>query len=159
MRNAETKLTPSFLDRLVESCYSPNIVSSGCSESELISSIQKDIEDLLNARQTVEGLHKHPHLQHSILGFGLPDSSSFDLETPEAKRRLARTIEAIITEFEPRVSKVKVETMQERFKLQSLQFQIFATLKTIAAPVLIFETSLQLATGHYRIKTTQRNDN
>lgn len=157
MKSTETALMPSLLDRLVDACYARQPGRVWYDERELIASVERDVEELLNSRQTMLGLEAFPELQKSILGFGLPDANIFDLETPQSRHRFARTIEALIDEFEPRVDEVQVSMLEEAEVLNSLQFQIIAKLKIESAPTLTFETTLQLSTGQYEINSANSN--
>ncbi|MFK7768210.1 MAG: type VI secretion system baseplate subunit TssE [Mariniblastus sp.] len=145
-------MTPSILDRMIQTCYELEPTGFGYDEKDLIASVERDLESLLNSRQTRLGLENFPVLQNSIIGFGLPDAQGFDLETPQARYRLAQTIESVIEEFEPRVCDVHVEMQGETGQIQSLRMQITARLNVESETMIAFETTLKLATGRYEIK-------
>ena len=146
-------ITPSILDRLIQNCYELEPNALGYQERDLIASVERDLEALLNSRQTRAGLENFPVLQNSILGFGLPDAQGFDLETPQARYQLAQTIESVIEEFEPRVCDVHVQMQGESEQTQSLRMQITARLNVESESMIAFETTLKLATGRYEIKS------
>lgn len=148
-------ITPSILDRMIQACREQEPVTVEYREKDLIASVERDLESLLNSRQTILGLENFPVLQNSILGFGLPDAQAFDLETPQARYRLAQTIESVIEQFEPRVSDVRVDIAGDDDQLSCLDMQITAKLKVNSATMIAFETSLKLATGRYEINSTK----
>lgn len=148
----EHSLMPSVLDRLIDASRS-QVERLWYDEAEMVASVERDLEDLLNARQTYIGLDKFPELRRSIIGFGLPDSANFDLEIPQSRLQFARTIETVIREFEPRVEDVRVQLIDSnKEQLRKLQFRIDAKLRVDSAPDVSFETTLQLTTGHYEVK-------
>jgi len=77
---------------------------------EYLASIQRDLRDLLNTRQTlsdtrVEGLEE---VRRSVLMYGLPVEKSEGYITSRTPKELAMVIEAVIRQFEPRLTHVRV---------------------------------------------------
>lgn len=154
MRGDET-LSYSIFDRLVDTSHGVHRKRSEYSERDLIRSISRELESLLNSRQTYLGLEAYPELQKTIIGYGLPDENTFDLETPDSRFRFAQTIESVIEEFEPRVKNVFVEIEEDGKHSNNLRLLISATLNIQSGPQVVFDTTLQLATGQYTIKSTE----
>lgn len=150
--NPDSTQTRSVFDRLIDASYARDL--ERYDERNLVLSIESDLEQLLNSRQTFQNLDSFPELQKSIMGYGLPDANAFDLETPSARCQLAQTIEAVIQQFEPRVSNVRVEFLETAAQIHCLNMQICATLNSDSGAELAFETTLKLATGHYVINSS-----
>ncbi|QDV23702.1 type VI secretion system baseplate subunit TssE [Aureliella helgolandensis] len=150
---ASQAMVPSVLDRLVDaSMYHDS--NAWYDEKELLASVQRDLENLLNARQTNTATLKYPKLNESIINFGLPDVSGFDMETPASRARFFRTVESVIRTFEPRVSDVQVAFIESSEQsLTKMQFRINAKLKVDQAREFAFDTTLQLSTGHFHVES------
>lgn len=123
-------------------------------QSHAVAAIQRDLEDLLNARQTRSDLKRFPALRDSTLAFGLPDASQIELVTLVSKQRFLRTIESVVRNFEPRVASVRA-VLQENHDRDGnrLMFCIEIELREEALSVQ-FETRLDLGTGHYQVENT-----
>ncbi len=151
--SAKPQLMPSIIDRLVDASFSSESSTVWYDEQALIHSVERDLEELLNARQTYIGLEAFPELQRTVIGYGLPDSAKFDLEIPQSRLQFTRTVEAVIREFEPRVHDIRITVLNnDDEKLRKLQFRIDARLNVEQAPDVSFETTLQLTTGQYEVK-------
>lgn len=144
----------SFLDRLIDVSFD-STSATAYHVPDLIASVERDLEHLLNSRQTRSGLEDFPSLQNTVIAFGLPDAQQFDLETPQARYHFAQTIEAVIEAFEPRVAAVVVEVLDDSKPAQSLRMNIRATLNCDVATEIAFETTLKLATGQYQVKSAK----
>lgn len=101
-----------LLDRFLldESRGVTRSVQEEFSLQEYLVSIQRDLRDLLNTRQTlaeasVEGLEE---VKRSVLMYGLPVEKSEGYITPRTPKELAQVIESVIRQFEPRLMHVKV---------------------------------------------------
>lgn len=139
---------PSVLDRLVDA----SLAKAGplwCDERALADAVRRDIEQLLNTRQSVEGLQAFPDLQESLLGFGLPDPKLFNWESAASRLLFMRTIEAVIRQHEPRVAHVQVSLVEDNAPRNQLHFRIDAKLRGDHAPDVVFDTMLRLGTGHF----------
>jgi type VI secretion system protein ImpF len=154
----EARITPSVLDRLID--YEPEmsreaIASRSKSMRQLKQSVKRDLEWLLNTRQTAGAFS--PELREvatSLAAFGLPDFTSVSVKSPADRLRMQRALEAAINIFEPRLEGVIV-TLQpmENSLQQSMHFRVDARLRVEPAPEPVtFDTVLQLNSGEYLVK-------
>ncbi|GMQ45997.1 type VI secretion system baseplate subunit TssE [Vibrio sp. 10N] len=85
----------------------------------LRNAIRRDLEGLLNAKVSwltwPEWYHQ---LDQSLLSFGLPDFSSMPLSSQDGRERLCATIEETIAKFEPRLTEVSVEAVDDEASLE-----------------------------------------
>lgn len=150
---------PSVLDRLVDA----SLALDGplwYDEPALARSVQRDIENLLNARQSLDGLQAFPQLRESMLSFGLPDATAFNWESPSSRLLFVRTIEAVIRQHEPRVDHVRVTLLDSpKPQRNQLHFRIDAKLRAEQAPNVTFETTLRLGSGHFETSDSIGNGN
>ncbi|MGH7916732.1 MAG: type VI secretion system baseplate subunit TssE, partial [Candidatus Binataceae bacterium] len=113
-------------------------------------------EMMLNTRQ--EQLGELPadfvEVNKSLLFYGLPDFTSYNLLAPEDRTRLRRAIENAIARFEPRLQRVRVSMEMPNQTDRSLRFRIEALLRIDpATEPVAFDTVLQLQTQEYSVKT------
>lgn len=153
----EIRITPSVLDRLIDE--DPNLsteapASRQRSLAQLKNSVKRDLEWLLNTRQTVGGVPPGlEELTRSVAAYGLPDFTSVSLRSPSDQNRMQRTLEAAIRAFEPRLDDVKVSINTVRATDQKMRFHIEARLKIEPAPEPVsFDTVLQVANSQYVVK-------
>jgi type VI secretion system protein ImpF len=90
----------------------------------------------------------------SIVTFGLPDLSGFDVSGPRARTELARVVATTIERFEPRLRRVRVTVLDEKVKGGlALRLRVEAELNVDPAPEVGFETVLELTTGRAVVST------
>jgi len=147
----------SVLERLIDlDPKSPADSPIGRSQSvrKLKGSLRRDLEWLLNSRRNPEASGDYEELERSLFHYGLPDLNSLSWESGHDQIRLAKTIERVLTVFEPRLKRVKVTPVGEVSATQYvLRFQIEGLLDMEPAPERIsFDTVLQLASGAYQVK-------
>jgi type VI secretion system protein ImpF len=149
------RLLPSILDRLIDPESGGTASMQGYSVVQMIEAVRRDLEDLLNTRQTSSGVDKKfKETLDSVFGYGLPDLMSVDASALGAKEDIGRLIQDIITRHEPRLKDVRarlVVTAKSR-DARSLKFEIQARLSVDPSPEVGFETVLELMTGHTSIK-------
>ena len=107
-----------------------NKVAFQSPSDELLSNIQKDLENLLNSRRQPFSLpSEFKEVTRSILEYGLDDFSHILSFSQTNLQRMAIDIEKTLRLFEPRFSKVKVEIEKntQDHKKQVL-FKIIASL-------------------------------
>jgi type VI secretion system protein ImpF len=153
----EIRITPSVLDRLIDE--EPNRSSEAPASRQrslvqLKDAVKRDLEWLLNTRQTVGGIPAGlEELSRSVAAYGLPDFSTASLKNPADQTRMQRTLEAVIRSFEPRLDDVKVTIVKVRASDQKMRFHIEARLKIEPAPEPVsFDTVLQVANSQYVVK-------
>ncbi len=153
-----SEILPSLLDRLIDN--EPDVQREPLNRrvqdlAELKECVARDLEDMLNTRR--EALDDLPEefveTNRSLLVYGLPDFSSFNLLSPNDRNRLCRAIERAIANFEPRLQRpsVKMETPSQNERV--LRFRVDAWLRIEPAPEpVVFDTILQLGTREYVVK-------
>jgi type VI secretion system protein ImpF len=155
MSKVETQgLMPSLLDRLIDPESGGTVWQRGYDERQMTEAVQRDLEDLLNTRQTHAGLpESFTEVNHSIVAYGLPDLVSLNALTPQQRRQIGRTLEEVVTKFEPRLKDVKATLMTPKDNQETtIQFKIEARLSVDPAPEVAFDTILELTTGRYSVK-------
>lgn len=161
-------MTPSLLDRLIDPDSAGTSAQPGYTAAKMIQRVQRDLEDLLNTRQTntdlpvaileplagEDGEPLRVDLQATVLGFGLPDLTSLNAVTVQQREEIGREIEAAVIRFEPRLQDVRATMVDPGDgKERTVRFRIEARLRVDPAPEDVsFDTVLELTTGHYSVK-------
>ncbi len=149
-----TEVLPSLLDRLIDD--NPELLSSGFQDVRgLQRSVVRDLENLLNTRR--EALWDFPQefteVNKSLLLYGLPDVTGYNLLDPNDRNRLRRAIETAVATFEPRLQRVRVTMMPPGQNDGALHFRIEAQLRVEPSPEPVaFDTMLQLDTQKYSVR-------
>ena len=154
----EPHLLPSLLDRLLDDrpgVTSEPVANRAQNLRALKSSVARDLEALLNTRQ--EALDALPEgfaeLHRSLLTYGLPDFTSFNLGATDDRQRVRRCLEETVTTFEPRLARVRVAIEPTRPHERVLRFRIDAMLRTDPSPEpVMFDMVLQLNTQAYIVQ-------
>lgn len=154
--NAEMRVTLSVLDRLLD--YEPELSreppsSRGKSLGEMKQAVRRDLEMLLNTRRSGDLPEGLKELETSVIAYGLPDYSSVNVKSSSEQNALRRALENTIRTFEPRLGDVSVTLEPAREHERALRFRIDAHLLVDPAPEpVVFDTTLQLTTGEYKIQ-------
>lgn len=166
----DIRVIPSVLDRLLD--HEPEITSEPVPSRaqglrQMKQSVRRDLEWLLNARQSAPVIIDAEHadssnsgasavaheLQSSLIFYGLPDFSSASTLSVADQRRISRAIETAVARFEPRLSDVVVTLLPMREIERALRFRIDARLRVEPAPEPVtFDTVLHIHSGEYRIE-------
>lgn len=151
-------LMPSLLDRLIDPDSEGTVARRGYSIEQMYRTVQRDLEDLLNTRHTAYGVpEEYVELHRSVYGYGLPDLVSLNQLTDSERGRIASVIEQVIDRFEPRLKNVRVTIISdETGKQTTVRFHIQARLALDPAPEVAFDTVLELTTGHYDVRASNR---
>jgi len=157
----EPNLLPSVLDRLLDDrpgVGEEPVASRPQNLRALKRSVARDLEALLNTRQ--EALDELPEelveVSRSIITYGLPDFTSFNLGATDDRGRVRRCLEDAVTRFEPRLRRVRVSIEPPRPHERVLRFRVDAQLRTDPSPEPVtFDMVLQLHTQEYVV---QRQD-
>jgi type VI secretion system lysozyme-like protein len=148
-------LLPSLLDRLTDPESSGSGALLGYDLGRMIDAVRRDLEELLNTRQSHQGMpEEFVELHNSIAAYGLPDFSSVDAGKSAQRKAMGRIIEAIISRFEPRlgdVQAVPIDVPGEK-ESQRVQFQISARLRLEPSPEVGFDTVVELLSGHTSVR-------
>jgi type VI secretion system protein ImpF len=146
-------LMPSVLDRLIDPESSGTAWRHGYGVEQMTAVIHRDLEDLLNTRQTHgQELTRFPVLEDSILHSGLPDLASLAAVTVEQRQAIARVLEASVARHEPRLRDIHASLLDEEARLdRTVRFRIEAKLCVDPAPAVAFDALLELTTGRYTV--------
>jgi type VI secretion system protein ImpF len=147
-------LMPSIIDRLTDPSSGGTAWRRGYGVEQMVSSVQRDLEDLLNTRQTHGGLpEEFKEVHNSIVAYGLPDLNSLNAITATQRQQIGRAIETIIARFEPRLKDIRATLVEGGDnKARTVKFRVDARMRVDPAPEVAFDTILELTTGHYSIK-------
>jgi type VI secretion system protein ImpF len=154
----DTVVTQSLIDRLID--REPNLngdppVSRAQSVRLLKAALRRDLEWLLNSRRVAASdPNDFAHLGKSVYFYGLPDFSTFSLNSPRDRNSLLRELERSVAFYEPRLKGTRVSLLESPSNaLRIVRFQIEGLLMMDPAPEQIsFDTVLQLGSGEYEIK-------
>ncbi len=157
----ERSIRQSLLDRLIDRDPEARIdphMSRMESLHQFRRSIKRDLEYLLNTVRNSDPVpDAFSELKRSVYYYGLPDLNGVALENPQDEARMLRSLEDVISMFEPRLARVRV-TSYERLskKKSSLLFHVDAVLMIEPHPEPIsFDTVLEIAKGSYSVKDGQ----
>ena len=154
--DSEQPLVPSLLDRLID--REPRVsteppASRSRSLVQLKEAVKRDLEWLLNSRQSPGASTGLPHLDASAWSYGLPDLSTSSLTSTVDRERLRLTIEAVIRRFEPRLQRVEVTQVEARASDRSIRFRIDAMLRVHpASEPVTFDSTFQLTTKAFQVR-------
>ena len=155
--NDERTVRPSIIDRLID--YDPQLAADpAISLSESIrrykQSVQRDLEWLLNTRRTIVPVPAEcGELARSTFSFGMPDITSLSSDSDTSRRQLQRDIEECIRIFEPRLTGVRVTSVDEQEGVhRRLRFVIEGLLRMEPNPERVFfDTVLDLSSGKIQV--------
>jgi type VI secretion system protein ImpF len=148
-------LMPSVLDRIIDPDSLGTRSNPGFSLSDMVASVRRDIEELLNTRQNLDkAIDEYPLLAGSVYRFGLPEVVSMRSTSPEDRQKVGRLLEKAIAQNEPRLSNIRavLVTDEKGERHGTLNYRIQARLRLDPAPEVVFETLLEFATGQTRIE-------
>lgn len=135
-------LMPSILDRLIDPGSAGTEAQRGYNLSQMMEAVRKDLEELLNTRQTLGPLAQHrERVRSSILGYGLPEITSLAASTPQQRQEIANAVAATVARYEPRLRDIRVTPLDaEVGKHTNLRFRIDARLTVEPGPEVAFDT-------------------
>jgi type VI secretion system protein ImpF len=152
-------LQPSLLDRLIDPESAGSAIMTGYNEEKMYRAVLRDLEDLLNTRQTRHEISaEDAELAGSILSYGLPDFVSAESMSATRRIEVGNAIREVIERFEPRLRDIHVTLLStdEASIKQTLRFRVSARLNADPSPDVAFDTILEMASGHYQV--TQAGD-
>jgi len=155
--DASAGLRASLLDRLIDPDSDGTSSQPGCTLEQMIDSVRRDLEDLLNTHQSLMEIPvEFAEVRNSIVTFGLPDLSSYQSTKTDITSRVGERIEAAIARFEPRLRDVRALPIRDSEETQlKLKFEIHATLRVDPSPEVSFVTILKLSTGETSIQPAE----
>ena len=150
--SSETLVTQSVLDRLIDVEDWPTTRSQ--SVRFFRESLKRDVEWLLNSRQPpLAEITGREVSKDTVINYGLPDITSLALMSSSDQRSLRSAIEAVLRNFEPRLTDVHVTLQSTDTTDRRLRFHIEGNMKLDPAPEEIaFDTVLELFSGEYKVK-------
>jgi type VI secretion system protein ImpF len=148
--NEPLRLLPSILDRLLDPESGGASGRRGYTVAQLIDSVRRDLEDLLNTRQSVEDWPSDfVEVSDSLLAYGMPDLTLFNAGVPREREELALLIADAIARFEPRLRDVRVSLVEVgTIQTPKVRFHIEARLRTEPVLLVGFETVVDVPAGH-----------
>jgi type VI secretion system protein ImpF len=154
----ELYLKPSMLDRLIDPGSEGSGGRRGYTVDQTIDAVQRDLEDLLNTRLTVLDVPKEfERVRESIVLYGLPDINSLNALTPQQRDNIGKMLEKVINRYEPRLRSVRVSLQDAGDgKERKMRYRVDARLNLDPSPDVVFETIVELATGHYSVQAASR---
>jgi type VI secretion system protein ImpF len=155
--DSDQALMPSIVDRLIDPDSGGTLWRRGYGPEQMMDAVRRDLEDLLNTRQSHVGLSRDfVETHHSIVGYGLPDLTSLNAITQQQREEIGRLIEDVVMRFEPRLRDVRATLVDsDADKNRMLRFRVDARLCLDPAPEVAFDTVLELISGHYTVKPSE----
>lgn len=129
----DTKVVASILDRLIDD--DPTGIEALPVRlqdlQQLKASVARDLEALLNTRQELfnQSAADFPEVDRSIVTYGLPDFSAFNLRSQRDRQAVQREVENAILKFEPRLAEVRVSLEPLKEHDRNVRFRVDALLK------------------------------
>jgi type VI secretion system protein ImpF len=156
--NPEQPLLPSLLDRLIDN--EPEVRRDpprGRNQTlrELKQAVSRDLENLLNTRvRCAPWPPEMKELKQSLVNYGIPDLTGASFGSSKERDEFRRTIQAAITQHEPRLRRLTVRLVDPSEALdRTVRFVIDAVLQAEPAPEPIqFDSTLRLTTGTFEVK-------
>ena len=153
---ADQGLMPSMLDRLIDTEADGSIWRRGYGMQQMIAAVHRDLEDLLNTRQSAVGIPiECKELRRSVAQYGMPDLSSIEAITPDQRGAIGRLLEQLVMLHEPRLKDVRATLLEpDQNIMRNVRFRLEARIAVDPAPEVAFDTILELTTGHSTVKRT-----
>jgi type VI secretion system protein ImpF len=151
-------VTLSILDRLIDEDPDTSleaIPTRTQSVRQLKDGLRRDLEWLLNTRRiAVPPAESLREVNRSLYVYGLPDFTSYALNSPTDQARLVRFLQGTVKLFEPRLANVKIVPLEGPVgKTRTLRFRIDGLLLMDPAPEHVsFDTVLELTSGQYEVE-------
>lgn len=149
-------LIPSVLDRLLQD--NPGGRDAPQSRHQVLremkASVRRDLEALLNTRTWCHELPSDlPHLQKSLVNYGIPDFTGTNMSRPSERSSLREIIEEIILKYEPRFKTVRVTILEADDEYdRTLRFRIDGLLHAEPAPEpVVFDSQVDSVSASVEI--------
>jgi type VI secretion system protein ImpF len=143
---SQTELPPSLLDRLIDlEPESPDEMTAGPSEltRDFRAGLCRDLTALLNTKRAAEVVERgYAEAANSLLTFGIPDFTGYNLLKTPDQNLLCRSIERAIRQFEPRFERVEVSIEESGSRRPIVRLEITAVLRTAAGQTAVFNTTV-----------------
>lgn len=150
MATPQHGLLPSIVDRLDDSDSRGTIAKPGYTIDQMARAIQADLERLLNTRSNDSDDVQQYRLFARVMGYGLPDLAAISRLAEQNVERICRVLEEKILYYEPRLKGIRVTVDEgEDDNPLKIRLHLRAVLAVDPAPELVFDTTLDLASGHF----------
>ena len=152
--NTPSVLLPSLIDRLTDPDSGGTEAVRGYTIEQMTSAVRRDLEDLLNTRQTLDGIPEElVEVRRSVAAYGLPDVANLSALTEQQRSDIGQLLARIINNFEPRLCAVRVQLVDAGDETsRTVKFAVDARLRVDPSPEVAFDTLLELTTGHYSVQ-------
>lgn len=154
----QARLLPSLLDRLLDDRpfqSAEPATQHSCSLAEYKASIVRDLEILVNTRQSLVAneLAGFSQLGGTILEYGMPDFISKSVLDPHDRRLIQQQLERAIATGDRRFRRVRVQLLAQQNGHRMLTFRVDAVLRLqdISRQVS-FDAVLQVNTQEYKVQ-------
>jgi type VI secretion system protein ImpF len=140
----DDNLRSSILDRF-SSAESGGRSDARQSISQMMDSVKRDLENLLNTRFRVSTWPPTlDELERSLVNYGVPDFAGVNMSSPADRQLFRQMVEEAIRIHEPRFLKVRVEIVDSRNRLdRTLRFRIDGLLRAFPDPAEVkFDSTL-----------------
>jgi type VI secretion system protein ImpF len=160
----ERVVQPSLLDRLTDTA--PGVPADGqvtreSSERAFRTSVQRDLEWLLNTRRTIVAVPEEcPEVHRSTHEYGLPDTTGIAVATEQGRALLLELLQDTIERFEPRLGTPRVRLVDVgQAGAPQVRFSVEASLRMDPSPEhVVFDTVLEVARGDYDVRMAASSD-
>ncbi len=143
---SQTELLPSLLDRLIDlEPESPHERPAEPAEltREFRAGLCRDLTALLNTKRAADAIDRgYEEAAKSLLTFGIPDFTGYNLQKTPDQNLLCRSIERAIRQFEPRLERVEVSIEETGSRRPIVRLEIAAALRTEAGQPIVFNTTV-----------------
>ena len=148
--DSQPGLLPSILDRLIDPESRGTAARAGYSMEQMARAVQDDLQWLFNTRcHDSADLNAYPRLAR-VLGYGLPDLATLSRLNEIDSNGICRSLEDKILKYEPRLKEVRVSLRtDDKVNPLKIELHLHAVLAVDPAPDLVFDTTLDLASGHF----------
>jgi len=166
----EIRVVPSVFDRLVDDdpdSTRDELPTRLESVRRYKLAVQRDLDDLLNARDLLADLFRGPagyvEAPQSVVAYGLRYNHDLAVSTPQGQAQLRQRLERVIRTFEPRLTNVVVGvadagTQTDGPKPTSVRLLIEGKLMMSPAPDQVsFDVEMTLDSGRYNVKDPRHN--
>jgi len=117
---------------------------------QMARAVQDDLEWLLNTRSDDSQDLEAYRLYARVAGYGLPDLATLSRLNETDHDGICKILEERILRYEPRLKEVQVTLKEgEQGNPLKIALHLRAVLAVDPAPELVFDTTLDLASGHF----------
>ena len=150
-------LVESFYDRLTNGDGGGDPPSRGTTVREISLAVRRDLEDLLNTRPLIDPKRLDGVLRDSLLAFGVPDMTGYDIHSREQAALWLEQVRQAIERFEPRLRNPRLSLTNSPDHVDPMiRFRITATL--VVHPLeqgVRFDSIVERSTGAIEVQVPE----